>query len=55
MIGNCLRGRKGNLNESLCAYVLRFWISGLWGEGVLRVMVGGWRMEGSTQLSQVKI
>ena len=52
--GKCLIGRKVNVNESLRAYVLKFWIYGLWGEGVLRIMLGYWRMAGSPQLSQVK-
>ena len=52
--GKCLRGQKGNGNEVLHAYVLRFWISGLWGVDVLRILGGGWRMASRPRLSQGK-
>ena len=31
-------------NEGICAYVLRFFINGLWGMGVIRILEGSWRV-----------
>ena len=36
----CLNVHRGNLNKSLHAYVLKFYLTSLWGVGVLRILGG---------------
>ena len=36
----CLNVHRGNLNKSLHVYVLKFYLTSLWGVGVLRILGG---------------